>query len=70
MSEEDPQCARCGIKVCENRCGKVVDGPPSIDKLPSFCPMKLMPEVFSQAAAEYDKSAVREFARLASVQEF
>jgi uncharacterized metal-binding protein len=32
--------------------------------------MKVMPEVFSQAAAEYEKYAVREFARLASVQEF
>ncbi len=46
------------------------DGPPSFAKLPVYCPMKLMPEVFAQAAAEYDKSAVREFARLASVQEF
>jgi uncharacterized metal-binding protein len=32
--------------------------------------MKLMPEIFAEAAAEYDKPAVREFARLASVQEF
>jgi uncharacterized metal-binding protein len=32
--------------------------------------MKLMPDVFLQASAEYEKSAVREFARLASLQEF
>jgi uncharacterized metal-binding protein len=32
--------------------------------------MKLMPEVFSDAAVEYKKPEVREFARLASVQEF
>jgi len=31
--------------------------------------MKLMPDVFSEANAEYEKSNVREFARLASVQE-
>ena len=65
-----PQCARCTTRICENRGGKVSDRAPSLEKLPSFCPMKLMPEVFSEAAAEYDKSAVREFARLASVQEF
>jgi uncharacterized metal-binding protein len=32
--------------------------------------MKLMPETFAEAANEYDKPAVREYARLASVQEF
>jgi uncharacterized metal-binding protein len=32
--------------------------------------MKLMPEIFSEAATEYDRPEVREFARLASVQEF
>ena len=48
----------------------MADGSPSYKKLPDYCPMKLMPEVFSEAAAEYDKPAVREFARLASVQEF
>jgi uncharacterized metal-binding protein len=41
-----------------------------LKKLPGFCPMKLMPEVFAEAATEYDKPEVREFARLASVQEF
>lgn len=46
------------------------DNPPTQEKLPGFCPMKLMPGVFSEAAAEYEKPAVQEFARLASVQEF
>jgi uncharacterized metal-binding protein len=32
--------------------------------------MKLMPDVFVAAASEYNKPAVKEFARLASVQEF
>ena len=71
MSEtQDPKCARCPTRVCENHGGKMIDGPPSRKKLPGFCPMKLMPEVFSDAEAEYSKPEVREFARLASVQEF
>ncbi len=70
MSNRQPQCARCPTRICENRNGKMNEGAPSMQKLPGFCPMKLMPEVFAQAAAEYDTSAVREFARLASVQEF
>lgn len=65
-----PQCARCPTKICENMAGKISDGPPSHEKLPDFCPMKLMPEVFSAAAKEFEKPAIREFARLASVQEF
>ncbi|MBN2242602.1 MAG: DUF1847 domain-containing protein [Acidobacteria bacterium] len=48
----------------------MIDGPPAKNKLPGFCPMKLMPEVFAEAALEYLKPEVREFARLASVQEF
>jgi hypothetical protein len=32
--------------------------------------MKLIPEIMVRATAEYDKPEVREFARLASVQEF
>jgi uncharacterized metal-binding protein len=65
-----PKCARCTARICENLGGRMSEGPPSAKKLPGFCPMKLMPEAFAQAAAEYDKSAVKEFARLASVQEF
>jgi uncharacterized metal-binding protein len=65
-----PMCARCPTRTCENRGGKNSDEPPSFEKLPGFCPMKAMPEVFPQAAAEYEKTTVREFARLASLQEF
>lgn len=65
-----PMCAHCPTKVCENRGGKAGDGPVSLEKAPAFCPMKLMPGVFTEALSEYDKSEVREFARLASVQEF
>ena len=67
---QSPKCARCTPRVCENRGGKGSAEPPSLDKLPGFCPMKLTPDVFSQAEAEYREPKVREFARLASVQEF
>lgn len=65
-----PRCARCPTMVCENRGGKAEDGPPSLEKAPAFCPMKLMPEAYAAAMSEYDKPKVKEFARLASVQEF
>jgi uncharacterized metal-binding protein len=65
-----PVCARCPTKVCENRGGRAGEGPPSLDKAPAYCPMKLMPDVYTDALAEYNKPSVREFARLASVQEF
>lgn len=64
-----PRCTQCVTKVCENLGGKPGE-PPSLAKAPPFCPMKLMPEVYSLAMAEYDKPSVKEFARLASVQEF
>jgi uncharacterized metal-binding protein len=71
MAEKQfPMCARCPTRICENRGGKTNDDPPSFEKLPGFCPMKVMPEVFSRATEEYEKSTVREFARLASLQEF
>ncbi len=65
-----PRCAVCITKVCENHGGKSDEGPPSIEKAPAFCAMKLMPDVYAEALQEYDKSGVKEFARLASVQEF
>ena len=65
-----PRCARCTTHVCESWGRKVSEGPPSIEKAPAFCPMKLMPEVIAEALTEYDKPEVSEFARLASLQEF
>ncbi len=65
-----PQCARCSSRACEKKPCDLSDGTASSSRLPDFCPMKLMPDVFLQASAEYEKSAVREFARLASLQEF
>jgi uncharacterized metal-binding protein len=64
-----PMCAHCPTRVCENWGGKASDGPISLEKAPAFCPMKLMPEVYSEAMAEYKKPEINEFARLASIQE-
>jgi uncharacterized metal-binding protein len=65
-----PSCSTCPTRVCENHGGKAAEGPPSLAKAPAFCPMKLMPEVYPAAMKEYDSPRVKEFARLASVQEF
>jgi len=69
MGEEFPaMCARCTKRLCDPVIG--VNEVPSIDGAPHFCPMKLFPKVVKQAIREYDKTDVKEFARLASVQEF
>ena len=68
MNNRGPQCARCAKVVC----APVIkdDAKPEIDEAPDFCPMKTMPEVIAKAIEEYNKPEVKEFARLASVQEF
>jgi len=63
-----PVCARCTRVVCDPLI-KSGEQPPIADA-PAFCPMKLMPELIEKATTEYDRPEVREFARLASVQEF
>ncbi len=67
---EYPSCAQCPIKVCGSKGRKMNEGPPSFEKAPAFCPTKLMPEVIEEAVAEYDNPEIKEFARLASLQEF
>jgi uncharacterized metal-binding protein len=68
VEKQNPTCVRCPSRICENLGGKTGEVP-SLEKAPDFCPMKLMPEALSQAAAEYEIPGVREFARLAAVQE-
>ena len=63
-----PVCARCTSAVCYPLLKSGEE--PSIDDAPAFCPMKLMPEVIASAITEYNRPEVREFARLASLQEF
>lgn len=63
-----PMCAKCASLVC--RPPIKADETPPIDTAPSFCPMKLMPDVIEKALCEYEDSDVKEFARQASIQEF
>jgi len=62
------RCAKCATRLCDPviRAHEVS----SVDEAPRFCPMKLFPKVIEQAIREYNKTEVKEFARLASVQEF
>ena len=62
-----PMCSRCAKRVCFPRIK--ADEEPPFDEAPPFCPMKLMPEVIEKSIPEYNKPEVREFARLASIQE-
>jgi len=64
-----PRCALCAREFCAPQI-KVDEGPPALDEAPPFCPMRLVPEVIENALSEYDKPEVKEFARLASLQEF
>ena len=68
VKEFHPMCARCTKVVCHPaiRANEV----PLFDETPPFCPMRLCPELIDKAVSEYDKPEVKEFARLASLQEF
>jgi len=61
-------CVKCAKRVCQPaiKANEV----PSIGEAPPFCPMRLFPELIDKVVVEYDKPETREFARLASVQEF
>jgi uncharacterized metal-binding protein len=61
-------CAKCSTRVCEPII--MADEKPPFDKAPDFCPMINMADVIQKAMTEYDKPEVKEFARLASLQEF
>jgi uncharacterized metal-binding protein len=45
------------------------DPMPPLEDAPNYCPMRRLPEVVHGVASEYERVDVREFARLASVQE-
>jgi uncharacterized metal-binding protein len=68
--KEYPSCAQCPSRLCGGKGKKLSEGAPSFEKAPAFCPTKLMPSVIDEAMAEYDNPETREFARLASLQEF
>ena len=60
---KEPQCAVCGINKLERAC--FVDH----GKAPASCPGHNFQDLIRESREEYRKPAVREFARLASVQE-
>lgn len=61
QDKENPQCAKCSVedKICRVEGGKG----------PKFCPTENYGEIVKSAVKEYERSEVREFARMASVQE-
>ncbi len=63
-----PMCAKCGKRIC-NPFNKIGTEPPPIEEAPSFCPMRLRPEILEEAVVEYERNDIRELARLASLQE-
>jgi uncharacterized metal-binding protein len=68
-TEVYPRCALCPVKACENHGAAANGEPPSLEKTPPFCVMKLMPEVFPASLEEYDKPETADFAKKASLQE-
>jgi uncharacterized metal-binding protein len=65
---EKPQCARCARFLCYP--GIAAHENPVFDDAPSFCPTRLKLDIVKKSVQEYRKPEVREFARLASLQEF
>jgi len=65
---ERPQCVKCPRMLCYPNIAS--DEHPSFDEAPRFCPTKLKKDIVDESIREYMKDDVREFARLASVQEF
>jgi len=66
--DEKTQCAKCPRMLCYPLIG--ADQEPNFEQAPSFCPTKVKKDVMEEALQEYEREDVREFARLASVQEF
>jgi uncharacterized metal-binding protein len=60
---KDPKCAVCGINILEKACFF------ESGKGPDSCPTLGFEDLVQEARTEYEKPGVREFARLASVQE-
>ncbi len=68
-NREYPRCARCTAGICTGRDIAVSDEASFLKGAPAFCPMKLMPEVIKKAESEYDRPEIKEFARMATIQE-
>lgn len=68
MNKEKPQCAKCPRILCEPDIA--ADLKPSFEEAPRFCPSKLKQDIIQEALREYDRENIKEFARLASIQQF
>ena len=69
--EQKPQvsmCAKCNGTFCYPRI-KMEEPLPPLEDAPDFCPMRDYEETTVRVMTEYEKPNVREFARLASIQE-
>jgi len=66
--DEKLQCTKCPAIFCYPAIA--ADQEPSFEEAPSFCPTKLRKDVVENTLRDYDREDVREFARLASVQEY
>jgi uncharacterized metal-binding protein len=67
-SEAAGTCGDCPGKICYPLSKS--DAPlPDKEKAPSFCPMRRFPGVLEKVKEQYGRSDIREFARLASIQE-
>ena len=63
-----PQCAKCPRMLCYPNIAS--SEKPSFEEAPRFCPSRLKRDIIEKSVCEYDRDDIREFARLASVQEF
>lgn len=61
-------CAKCNGVACYPRI-KMGEPLPPLEDAPEFCPMRNHEETINRGMTEYEKPNVREFARLASLQE-
>lgn len=67
-SKRGSACARCSGRVCYPLL-PLGQGLPPLEEAPRSCPMRRFPEIMERTAAEYAQPGIREFARLASLQE-
>lgn len=63
-----PMCAMCPVRACDP-IGPLQSAKVEISKAPPFCPMKRDADALMKASNEYQKDAVKNFARQASIQE-
>ena len=67
-NEKKGMCARCSGNACYPLAG-ARDPLPDLGSAPDFCPMLRLSETVDAATHEYTRPEIKEFARLASIQE-